>query len=105
MTLAPANVQITNNYGLSLALVGRYDEAIAMLEQAVQDPSATARFRQNLALAYGLAGQRDAAERIAGLDLDDAAVAHNLSYYDLLRQAGDSNMTATTLGIHPAGGS
>jgi Flp pilus assembly protein TadD len=85
--------------------VGEYGEAIAMLERAVQDPTATARVRQNLALAYGLAGEREAAERVAGLDLDDAAVAHNLSYYDLLRGTGDSNMTATTLGTHPADGS
>ena len=102
MELAPNNLQIANNYGLSLALTGDHGAAIAMLERAVQDPSATPRMRQNLALAYGLAGQRDAAERIAGLDLDQAAVAHNLSYYDLLRQAGDSSMTAHALGTHSA---
>jgi len=73
-----------------------------MLERAVQDPSATPRFRQNLALAYGLAGRRDAAERIAGLDLDEASIAHNLSYYDLLRQSADSIMTAAAIGAHPA---
>lgn len=104
LELAPASAQIANNFGLSLALTGEFGEAIAMLERAVQDPSATPRFRQNLALAYGLAGRRDAAERIAGLDLDDASVAHNLSYYDLLRRAGDGNMTATALGTHPSDG-
>jgi Flp pilus assembly protein TadD len=100
LELAPSNLQIANNYGLSLALDGDHGAAIAMLERAVQDPSATPRMRQNLALAYGLAGQRDAAERMAALDLDEAAVANNLSYYDLLRQAGDSSMTAHSLGTH-----
>ncbi len=75
-----------------------------MLERAAQDPAATPRIRQNLALAYGLAGQRDAAERMAGLDLDEAAVANNLSYYDLLRQTGDSSMTAQVLGTHTGDG-
>lgn len=102
LELAPNNVQIANNYGLSLALTGEHGAAIAMLERAAQDPSATPRVRQNLALAYGLAGQREAAERIAGIDLDDTAVANNLSYYDLLRQAGDSSMTAHALGTHSA---
>lgn len=102
LELAPNNLQIANNYGLSLVLSGEHGAAIAVLERAAQDPTATPRIRQNLALAYGLAGDHAAAERIAGLDLDEAAVAHNLSYYDLLRQAGDSGMTAQALGTHPA---
>lgn len=105
LALAPNNLQIANNYGLSLALIGEHGAAIAMLERAAQDPAATARVRQNLALAYGLAGDREAAERIAARDLDDASVAHNLSYYDLLRQTNDSSMTAQVLGTHPADGS
>lgn len=102
LDLMPGNAQIANNLGLSLALAGDYAEGIAMLEQAVQDRAATPRFRQNLALAYGLAGQKEAAERVAAIDLDQAAVAHNMSYYDLLRRADDSSMTASALGTHPA---
>ncbi len=102
LEFAPNNLQIANNYGLSLALNGDYGAAIAMLERATEDPAATPRVRQNLALAYGLAGQRDEAERIAARDLDGAAVAHNLSYYDLLRQADDSSMTAHAIGTHSA---
>lgn len=102
--LAPNNLQIANNYGLSLALAGEHGAAIAMLERAVQDPAATPRVRQNLALAYGLAGERDAAERMAGRDLDQAGVANNLSYYELLRQADDSSMTAHALGTHTSDG-
>lgn len=103
--LAPGNLQVANNYGLSLALAGDHGAAIAMLEKAVENPAATPRLRQNLALVYGLAGQREAAERMAGLDLDRAAVAHNLGYYDLLRQAGDSSMTAQVLRTQMGGGS
>ncbi len=98
--LAPDNLQIANNYGLSLALVGDHGAAIAMLERAAANPAATPRVRQNLALAYGLAGESDAAERVAALDLDQTAVDNNLSYYELLRQAGDSSMTAHALGTH-----
>lgn len=102
LELAPDNLQIANNYGLSLVLSGEHGAGIAVLERAAREPTATPRIRQNLALAYGLAGDHAAAERIAGLDLDAASVAHNLSYYDLLRQAGDSAMTAQALGTHRA---
>jgi Flp pilus assembly protein TadD len=61
---------LRNNYGLSLALAGNHDEALELLSAVVDEPGATARNRQNLALAYGLAGNLVAAERISRLDLD-----------------------------------
>ena len=57
LKLAPNDISLANNLGLSLALSGQLDESLKTLERVVVRPDATARHRQNLALAYGLAGQ------------------------------------------------
>jgi Flp pilus assembly protein TadD len=49
-------------------------------------PSGTPQDRQTLALIYGLKGDRRTAERLASIDLDPAAVQHNLAAYDNLRR-------------------
>ena len=49
-------------------------------------PSGSAQERQTLALIYGLRGSVAEAERLNRIDLDDAAVAHNLAYYATLRE-------------------
>jgi Flp pilus assembly protein TadD len=102
LELAPGDLQIKNNLALSLALSGNHDAAIAMLEELVRDPRATPRLRQNLALAYGLAGRPDAARQLGEVDLDAAAVQHNLGYYELLRALRDTGTAAGTLGAHSA---
>lgn len=89
LDLAPDHVGIANNLGLSLALSGRYADAIEVLERTVTLPGAGARHRQNLALAYGLAGDTERATQIARMDLDEQAVLQNLSYYAVLRDMGD----------------
>ncbi|MFQ5972719.1 MAG: SPOR domain-containing protein [Alphaproteobacteria bacterium] len=102
LALAPDELRLTNNLGLSLALSGEHDEAIRLLERAVTLPGATARHRQNLALAYGLAGDTDKAARMARIDLDETAVQRNLGYYAVLggirdharKVAAVSNLTA-----------
>lgn len=55
--------------GLALALAGRADQAIAMLEPAARARGADARTRQNLALAYALGGDWEAARTIAAQDI------------------------------------
>lgn len=82
---APDNTSLLNNYGLSLALSGDYDRAIATLRRVASRPDSTARERSNLALAYGLAGEPDLAARIARIDLGESEVASNLAYYTWLR--------------------
>jgi len=86
----PDNLNLKSNLGLSLALSGQNGEAIALLEQVVQSPNATANHRQNLALAYGLAGREDDARRLGLSDLDQAAVARNLATYQRLREVADT---------------
>lgn len=102
LRLAPASLDITNNLGLSLVLEGRYQEGISLLEQAAADPMATARFRQNLAFAYGLAGDKGQARQLAARDLDPGTVERNLTYFDVLKGLGDDRTMASALGAHLA---
>lgn len=85
LKIEPDNLNLMNNFGLSLAFAGEHSESIAVLNKASGDPRATRRHRMNLALAYGLAGDSDAAARVASVDLDEAAVRNNLAYYQTLR--------------------
>jgi hypothetical protein len=92
---------LRNNLGLSLALAGKHAEAIELLRAVVDEPGAKARNRQNLALAYGLAGDLTAAERISRLDLDEESVQNNLSYFAALAAVEDRRKRASVLGVHP----
>lgn len=85
LALEPSHLPLQNNYGLSLALSGNYAEAIRVLRGVAAHPTATARNRLNLALAYGLANQTDQAARAASADLDPLSVQRNLQHYALLR--------------------
>jgi Flp pilus assembly protein TadD len=85
LALAPRDPGLTTDLALSLALSGNDAAAIKLLQPVASGPLATPRERQTLALIYGLDGNRAAAERLSRIDLDAAAVAHNLAYYDTLR--------------------
>ena len=67
------SLKLLNNLGLSLALSGDYDEAIAILEEANGFPNAGARHRTNLALAYALSGQAGRARAIMAMDTDEVS--------------------------------
>ena len=77
------------------------DESIQLLRAVVDEPGAKASNRQNLALAYGLAGDLVAAERISRLDLDEEAVQNNLAYYAALAAVDDRRKRAAALGVNP----
>ena len=57
------------DYGLAMALAGQPQEAAGVLEAAARQPGADARLRQNLALAYALSGDWDAARTVAAQDV------------------------------------
>jgi Flp pilus assembly protein TadD len=97
LALAPGDQALTSNLGLSLALSGNFNGAIAILRAAAADPRATARTRQNLALALGLAGRNEEAEQVARMDLDEASVQSNLAYYAQLRALSPKERTAALL--------
>jgi Flp pilus assembly protein TadD len=86
LTLAPADPALTLDFALSLALSGNYPNAIAVLQPLAMSPGGSARERQTLALIYGLSGNTAEAARLGRIDLDDAAVEHNLAYYQTLRE-------------------
>lgn len=85
LKIKPDDVAAANNLGLSLALSGKADEAVAVLSRLVLEPGATARVRQNLALAYGMRGDEAAARRTAVADLDPSAADGNVAFYRAAR--------------------
>lgn len=87
LALSPDNPVLLNNLGLSLAEAGDLGKAEATLLKAVDQPRATAQVRQNLALIKALAGDPDAAERLARQDLPADAVRSNGIYYRGLADA------------------
>ena len=84
--VAPGDPALASNLALSLALSGDYADAIVVLQPIALASSGSAQERQTLALIYGLRGSVAEAERLNRIDLDDAAVAHNLAYYATLRE-------------------
>ena len=83
---APGDPALTVDLALSLALSGNYPNAIAVLRPVAMGAAGTAQERQTLALIYGLQGSLGDAEKVGRLDLDAAAVEHNLAYYRTLRE-------------------
>lgn len=81
LSISPDNPIILNNMALSLAELGRLDEGIAALERAIDQPSATAQTRQNLAFLLALQGRPDEAERLARKDLPPEMAEQNATYF------------------------
>jgi len=64
ITISGSDGGLRSNLALTLALEGKVDEAIPMLEAQVRQDAATDRDRSNLALAYAAAGQVDKAAEL-----------------------------------------
>ena len=86
LAIAHGNPDLTINLALSLALSGDYPSAISTLRPLASGPGSSPAARQTLSLIYGLAGNDRAAARLARIDLNDAAVKHNLAYFASLRR-------------------
>jgi Flp pilus assembly protein TadD len=99
---APGNPALTVNLALSLALSGNYPNAIAVLQPLAMSPAGSAQERQTLALIYGLNGSTAEAARLGRIDLDDAAVEHNLAYYQSLRELSPEARSQAILSGSPA---
>ncbi len=76
VSLVEANRAIVpiSDYGLTLALAGRASDAINLLSEAIRADNATARTRQNLALAYALDGRWRDARVMASQDMAQDSV-------------------------------
>ncbi len=90
------------DYGLAMALAGDVREGVRVMEIMVRDPSADARVRQNLALAYALDGQWTAARTMAAVDLSPTdADARMLQWATFVRPDGAKEQVASLLGVRP----
>lgn len=81
LAVAPRSVAARTDLALSLALAGRCDEALEILEPISRSATATARDRQNLAFIYGLKGDMAAARSLGRADLDEASAASNADFF------------------------
>ncbi|MGF6768445.1 Flp pilus assembly protein TadD [Paraburkholderia sp. GAS199] len=81
----PGDVALRSNLGLSLILDGQPREGANLLLDVANGPSAPPQARQNLALAYGVLGNDEAAGRILSIDLPKGSVNDDLRYYSAVR--------------------
>lgn len=89
--------------GLAYALGGQTRRGVDILAQAARQPDATARTRQNLALALALDGQWARARVIAAQDLDAATLDARVRQWAVLVATADPAVqTAGLLSITPA---
>lgn len=79
LKIRPDEPTILSNLGLSHALSRQLPKAETTLRQAVEQPGADARVRQNYALVLGLQGKFSEAEAIARRDLSPADAATNIA--------------------------
>lgn len=88
--------------GLALALAGDPTNAVEVLTAATRAPDATAKTRQNLALAMALSGRWQEARTMIGLDLAPADADKRIVEWAAFAKPGSaSDQVATLLGIHP----
>jgi D-alanyl-D-alanine carboxypeptidase len=100
---AARNVLDPADYGLALALAGEPGEAVIVLETAARAPGADARLRQNLAFAYGLAGDWLSARTIASQDLPADQVSPRVQQWmALATPVRASDQVAALVGVTPA---
>jgi len=98
------NVLPAADYGLAMAMSGDADEAIRVLSQAIHDPAATARERQNLAYSYALAGHWVEARQVATLDLPPLDAAKRVAGWAQMAQpGGERARVIAMIGVQPRG--
>ncbi|QGP78533.1 SPOR domain-containing protein [Sphingobium sp. CAP-1] len=79
LLVAHADSVPAGDYGLAMAMAGDPVEGVRILSEAIHDPSATARTRQNLAYAYALAGRWKDARVLVGVDMEPLAANKRIS--------------------------
>lgn len=83
----PGDPMLCINLGLSLVLGGSPREGANVLLDVTRFPDAPPQARQDLALAYGMLGNKETAAAILSKDLPKSSVEDNLRYYDIKRSA------------------
>jgi Flp pilus assembly protein TadD len=91
------------DYGLAIALAGRPADAVTILEQAARSQAADARLRQNLALAYGLAGDWTMARTVAAQDVPPDQLDSRIQQWMAIATPQHSyDQVAMLTGVRPA---
>ena len=80
LKIVPDEPSVLSNLGLSYLLTKELKNAETTLRRAVAQPNAGPKVRQNLALAVGLQGRFEDAEKIARADLPEDEAAANVNY-------------------------
>ena len=100
---ANASTLPASDYGLALALAGQAERGGMVLTDVVRSGSATPRDRQNLALAYAIAGRWLEARLIAAQDLGPDRVNARIESWVAMLQTGSPLMrVAGVVGATPA---
>lgn len=102
LAAVPGDIALRSDLGLSLVLGGEPREGANMLLEIAGATNAPPQARHNLALAYGVLGNNEAARRILSLDLPKATVADNLRYYDAVRARLAAHPAASATSVAPA---
>ncbi len=84
---APENLEYRNNLALAWILDGQPQQGIDVLYSHYLRGSSTSKSRQNLALAFAMKGDVDAAKVIAKQDLTKAELENNIAYYQQLQKS------------------
>lgn len=103
LELAPDNMELANNLGLSLMLSGDRDGAVRVLRRVAGGTRAKARHRLNLALALVLSGESRAAVEVARMDLDPASANAQVAWFETLRAIADPKAMREAIGAHLTG--
>ena len=80
LDLKPNEPSVLSNLGMSYLLEGDLKTAETYMRSAAEQPGADSRVRQNLALAVGLQGRFEEAERIASQELSPEQAKANVTY-------------------------
>lgn len=80
LSISSDQPSILSNLGMSYVLTGDLKSAETYLRQAIKQPKADGRVRQNLSLVVGLQGRFEEAEQIARADLPPQQAAANIAY-------------------------
>lgn len=91
-----------SDLGLAYALAGSPQRAVEILEPVARSMNATARVRQNLALAYALGGDWSRARMIASQDVSAAELSQRMAEWaSMASQPGSANPVVAVLGVNP----
>lgn len=96
-----ARLDPNDDVGLALALASD-PRGIAVLSTAARSPHATGRTRQNLALAYAIAGEWTQARAVAATDVPASAIPARLAHWSKIATARPSQRVAILLGVQAA---